>query len=126
MALELLAQRLVLFRDRAMPVPLAPLPDRLGEAADPAGRRAALNRLLASPGLPPVMGEAQEVKRTGPLLRLRTTPLLRPLERHQPRLVRVEGQAVLAEPLRQDLHHTPRVRLVLEADHEVVRVADQV
>ena len=74
------------------------------------------------------MGEAQEVERPGAFLGSRSTPAathLRPAKRHQPRLVRVDGQAIPAETLRQDFHHSPRVRFVLEADHEVVGVADQ-
>src|SRR5262249_45507995 len=125
---ELLAECLVLLPDRSVTVPPTPFRYRLGEPADSAGCRATADHLVPLPRLPPVMGEAQKVERPGPVPGLRLTPvasLRGPLERHQPRLVRVNGQAVLAEPLRQDFQNTPRVLLVLEADHEVVRVADQ-
>ena len=69
------------------------------------------------------MGEPQEVEggRTlaAPLPR-RWTP-----ERHQTRLVRMQGQAETSQPLPQHLHHAPGVVLTLETDDEVVAVADQ-
>ena len=71
------------------------------------------------------MGEPQKIERS----RLRRVA---PVAAHRagaksqhPGLIRVNRQAMLAEPLRQDLQNTPGVRLTGEPQHEVVRKADQ-
>lgn len=46
-------------------------------------------------------------------------------ELHKPRFVRMQRQAVPLESLRQHVRHTPRVCLMREGDHEVVRVTDE-
>ena len=47
------------------------------------------------------------------------------VEPDQPRLLRVNRQAVLAHPLGQDLHDPPGVLFSGNPDHEVVRIANQ-
>src|SRR5262249_18555998 len=46
-------------------------------------------------------------------------------EGHQTRLLRMEGQTVFGETLGDHFHHAPRVRLVSETNHEIVREPDQ-
>src|SRR5512135_3897156 len=58
------------------------------------------------------MREAQQVEGPwrSPRLRVRSFPVAAgPLERHQPRLLRVDRQAVLLESLGQHVHHPPGV-----------------
>ena len=62
---QFLAQRRVLLPDRSVPVPPTPLRDRLREPADPAGCRPFLDDRVVLPRLSQVMGEPQEVKRSG-------------------------------------------------------------
>ena len=52
-------------------------------------------------------------------------PARRPLEPDQPGLLRVEGQAVLPESLRQHVQDPARVFLAREDHDDVVRVADR-
>lgn len=48
-----------------------------------------------------------------------------PLERHQPRLVRVNRQSILGKPLGENRQDATGVRLMGESHDKVVRVADQ-
>jgi hypothetical protein len=73
------------------------------------------------------MGEAQEIERTGALPTGRTltrTPG-RLAEGHQPGFVRVKGQAVLRESLREHGQNPSGIALHLEDQHGIVSVADQ-
>ena len=73
------------------------------------------------------MGEPQEVERAGtPLARARGSPRSEPLERDQPGLLRMEGQAVLPKSLGEDFQDPSRVAFQLEGQDRVVRVSDQV
>ena len=47
------------------------------------------------------------------------------MEGDKPRLVGVDHQAVLAEPLRQDFHHTLGVTVVAKPHNEIIRKADE-
>jgi len=49
----------------------------------------------------------------------------RSLEREQTGLVRVQGQSKTPQPLREHLHHTPRILFELETDDEVIPIADE-
>src|SRR3954452_7316028 len=72
------------------------------------------------------MGEPQEVERAGTFVtRPWWGPRRTPLERDQPGLLRMEGQAVLPEPLREHLHDPSRVAFHLEDQDRVVGVTDQ-
>ena len=74
------------------------------------------------------MPEAEQLEATG-VVRIRARRLgttTRFGETHQPRLLRVQAQAVLAESLRQHLQHPTSIHFRLENDHEVVRVAHEV
>ena len=73
------------------------------------------------------MGEAQQVKRPRTLVWL--TPATdrrgRWAKGNKPRLGGVDRQAVLAESLRHDFHDALGAALVSEANHEVIRIADE-
>jgi hypothetical protein len=81
------------------------------------------------------MGEPKEVERVAPrarvisvsrfVTRLANAPLRGP-EVQEAALYWMDRQTVFGHPLRQNIHHPPRVGFVLEDDHEVVRVTDQV
>src|ERR1022692_3971693 len=69
------------------------------------------------------MGEPQKVKRPGLLRQLTLrTGLSRTPERHQPRLLRVETQAVLFKPLEEDSADLLRITPMREANHHVISV----
>ena len=69
----------------------------------------------------PVRREAEEVEGGAP----RVVAVVRRPKRETPGLLRVEGEPVLRKPLPEHLPHSLRVLLVLEAQHEVIRVAHQ-
>lgn len=127
-ATQLLAELLMLQTDRLVQVRPAPARDRLQPTFQSALRRLALHHPSASMGSAPVMGESQEVE----CARLGTIPSLaggvargRRLEPDQPRLLRVDRQAVLAHPPGQDVHDPSGVVFSGHPDHEVVRIANQ-
>jgi len=122
---EFLAECLVLLRDRPVPVVPAPLghrPDGPGEAAR---RRLAFHHPIPLAGTCPVMGESQQVERPGtsrgrPPCSGRSQG--RSSERNQSGLIRVDGQAVPAESLRQHVHHAPSIFFMGKSDDEVVGI----
>src|ERR671936_844759 len=79
------------------------------------------------PGPRPVMGKAQQVERLLTRSACRVTRLGSPrlAEVDQSGLLRVEGEAVLAESLRQHGQHPTRIFFLAEAQHGVIGVADQ-
>ena len=69
------------------------------------------------------MGEAQKVESFGVQLRARVR--WRPCEVHQARLLRMDLEAVLGEPIVDHPQDTPGIVLALEQEHGVVRIADE-
>src|SRR5579884_4500419 len=110
-------------------MPPAPVRDRLDRPPEPAGRRLPLDHPVAFPRPSPVVREPQQVEtaRLGSPAATRTGTRTRNggPKRHQPGLLRVERQAILAETFRQYVEHPPSVRFASETDHDVVRVADE-
>src|SRR3954452_10081271 len=111
-----------------MPVVLTPLAELPQEPGYPVRRRLALYHPSAPPRPLPEVGEAKKVETPRFLvwlrsLRLRLTAGL--VETHQTGLVGVEAQPILAESLRQDFQHPPRIALQLEDQNEVIGKADQ-
>ncbi len=109
---ELRNERLVLLRNRAVAVVLAPLTDRPDGATHATPGRLPLHHPAALLGTTPEVREAQQVEgsrlwRATRTLRVRAGS--RPLERDQPSLLGVEGQAVLAKALGQ---YVPSTRLL--------------
>ena len=68
------------------------------------------------------MSEAQHVEG---LARHRSGTPTRPAALHQSRFLRVEGQAVFPDTLREHRQDPPRVVLVFEAQHRIVGIAHQ-
>ena len=104
-------------------------PPRLPAQRRQLARQALALRLVlddepAVPGPPAIMGEAEEGEgfRT-PLATLLSRHGRKPAERDQPRLVLVQRQAELGQPLLEVDHHPPRIDRALEAHHEVVGIA---
>src|SRR5262245_35282320 len=91
-----------------MTVPPAPIGERPYRPAQAARRRLLFDYVVSLPRLPPKVREAQKVKRSRPFRRrgLPMATLHGPLERHQPRLCRVERQTILTKTLRQDFLDT--------------------
>ena len=71
------------------------------------------------------MGESQKVERARfwRQFTLRTG-LSRTPERHQPRLLRVETQAIFLKPLEEDSPDLLRITLMREAQHQVSRAGE--
>src|SRR4051794_40665759 len=87
---------------RQMAVLAAPLADRLQGPDETALGCLALHRPVPLERPTPVVGEPQELERAGAVVAgSRWGPRRTPLERHQPGLLRMEGQAVLRESLRE-------------------------
>src|ERR1022692_5282764 len=110
-----------------MPIPPTPLGDLLDRPAESTRRRLAHDHRVPLPRRSPVMGEAQKVERPRPVVRFLRTPLRTTwaCERHQPRLVGMDGQSILTETLRQHLQDPTGILRIGEAHDEVVRIADQ-
>ncbi len=114
-----------LLRDRHVAVLAAPPRHRLQRSAEPVLGRLALHRPVPLERPTPVVGEPQEVERAGAVLPGSRWVPAGPLERDQPGLLRMEGQAVLPESLRQHVQDPSRVALRLEDQDRVVGVTDQ-
>jgi hypothetical protein len=89
------------------------------------GDRFALEFELPIPGFPADMRETQKTERLG----LTFSSLLpvkfgKPPELDPARLIRMKLQSKLLQPLREVFPETVRICLVLEAQYDVVRVAD--
>src|SRR5690606_30087661 len=79
-------------------------------------------------GFSPVVSKPQQVEGARPVTSVRvfiTRRGRRWLETNETRLLRVDGQAVLREALRNDFHHTTGVSLITKANREVIRIANQ-
>jgi hypothetical protein len=112
--------------DRSVAVLAAPLRNRLQRSVEAALGRPTLHRPVPLERPPPVVGEPQEVERAGALVTgTRRGSRPKPLERDQPGLLRVEGQAVLPEPLGEHVQDPSRVAFPLEDQDRVVGVTDQ-
>src|SRR5262249_51049328 len=124
---QLPRQGVPLLRDRSVSVLTAPLRHRRQRPAEPAPGRLALHRPVPLEGPAPVVGEPQEIERAGALVTgARWGSRWSPLERDQPGLFRMEGQAVLPKALGQDVQDPSRIAFPLEDQDRVIRVADQV
>lgn len=91
---------------------------KLERATQSLGHRLLLHDPVALARARPEVSEAQEVGA------LRALGPRGPLERDELRFLGMEFEAVSSEALRQHLLDPPRVRLMFEDDHEVVRIAD--
>src|SRR6516165_10955781 len=120
-----------LLANRCMPVMAAPFRD----APECPPKAVCCSLLLYHPislaGHGPVVGEAQQVEGVGPGARIAVVvergrnPPVRPSKFNQPGLLRVKCQAVLRQPLRQYVEHSPCVPLVLEDDDSIVGIANE-
>ena len=117
----------LLLSERDVAVLAAPLHDRLQRPAEAALGRLALHRPVPLERPAPVVGEPQEIARTGAadVGDARGGVPRRPLERDLPGLLRMEGQAVLPESLRQHVQDPSRVAFHFEDQDRVVGVTDQ-
>src|SRR5437879_13031395 len=116
----------MLLPNRSMAVHPTPLGNRPSCPPEPAASRAPLHHPVALPRPCPVMREPQQVKSAWPRFLTGTRavgPTWRP-KGHQPGLIRVDRQAVLAETLRQHLQHSPGVFFPAEPHDEIVRVSN--
>src|SRR5450432_4469983 len=107
---------------------LAPKADAAQATTEAVLRRLLHHRPSTFPGPSPVRRETEQVEATTslcPRLRRRRTRRRR-CETHEPRLVRVKAQAVLAESLRQYILHSAGVLLRFKHQHEVVSISRQV
>jgi hypothetical protein len=122
---QLLTQRPVLRRNRSMAIEPAPLGNRPNGPAKMAGSRAAFHHPGPRPRPAPEMAKAQEIERPrlGTLASGRVIGPVRWPKRHQPGLVGVNGQPILAKTLWQHVQHPTRVVRTGEAHDEIVRVA---
>ena len=129
MAAQFLTQDPVLLLQGPVPMLSAPLGDRSQRPTPSVGGGFAFDDPVAFARAPPVMGEAQQIKAPHRVSRFATLagrPDGRPLEGDQPGFLRVERQAILAKPFRQDRLHPPGVFFPSKAQDEVIAVANQV
>jgi hypothetical protein len=126
MSAQLLVELLVLFTDRQVPIVSAPVVDAANRSS-----KAILGGLESDNPVPifgacPIMGEAQEVKRTRTIVWwFIPIPPRRRKEAHKLRLGGVDGQTILAKSLWDDFHDTLSIALVAKPNHEVIRIADK-
>ena len=120
---QFVAQRRVLLGQAPVSMYPTPLAHRSQRPAEPVLRRLALDHPAPLPGASPIVGEPQHHEAA---LALRTAPLRlrRSAKLYHPRLLGVQPQPVLLQPLRQHPKHPSHVVLVLEHQHRVVGVAD--
>ena len=125
---HLLTQYCMLFADREVPVIPAPLSNAPHGSAKSLRGRLPHHRPPAPPRSAPVMGKSQKVERAGLVVRSRfhRPPCGAGGERESTEFCRGEASGHICQSVGQHLHHSPRVVLVPEQDHEVVRIADQV
>src|SRR5690349_20382763 len=125
--LQLLRELPVLFAYWRMAMLAAPPSDAGDRPAKTIRGRLLLDHPVPTPRLRPVIGEAQQIK-CSPARpfgwSLRVAPSRR-AEVDQSGLFWVQGQAVLAESLRQHRQHPTRISLFTEAQNRIVRVANQ-
>ncbi len=100
-----------------------PIRDGPQTPAQAAGGRLALNHPVPSARPSPVVGETQEVETSR--RRRRGTSILRLPEGHEAGFLWMNCQSVLCETLGDNFQHPTSIRLVREADHKVIREADQ-
>ena len=99
MAAEFGIQRLLLFAHRVVPVLFAPVVDRLYPSAETFGERLHVHCELAVSATGADVREAEEVEGLRFLSLLPRIPCCITSEFNQPRLLRVQGQAVFFKPL---------------------------
>src|SRR3990167_4201235 len=92
------------------PVPKQPteLGDPLDRTREPPLRRLLSDHPVPAPALSPIMGETQKIEGIAILPRS-----CRFLEPDQPGFLRVKGQSISAEPLREYLHDPARISLLV-------------
>ncbi len=122
---QLLREALVLLADIIVAVLPTPVRDPLDCPSEAVLRGPLLDDPLPGERLTPVVREAQQIERPRTLVRTIGRGRFGATEVDQSRLGRVQLQAVLAETLRQHIHHPERILLVREQEHRVVRIADQ-
>src|SRR5215475_12772107 len=83
-----------------------------------------MDRELPSPAARTDMLEAEEVEGVGLRPRPGCSGQGFPPKRHEPRLLRMEGQSIPCKPLGQYLQDLLGILTVLEAQHSIVGVAD--
>src|SRR5258707_11602766 len=124
---QLLTQMLVLLRNRIVSVNPTPLSDLPHHPAEPTRCRLPTHHPVPLPRPRPHVPKPQKLERLR-RLRFRThgrRAIRRPLEAHQPRLLRMKRQTERPESFRQYLQHPPRVRFTGEAHDEIVRIANE-
>ena len=122
---ELRRQVRLLHADRPVPVCPKPVRDCFERTAEAFAGGLLLHHPAALKGPGPVVGETQQVEGTG---RRRARPLslaARTAEGHQPSLLGMEGEAVLAKTLGQHVQHPARIVFTFENDDEVISVANR-
>ena len=118
-------QYVVLFFDLLVTVPTTPRGDLPDRPALPVRGRLSFHHPATLPGKSPVMGKTQKVERVGLVPMLPATAFRPRTEADQSRLVRVNRQTMLREPLREQFQNPAGVRLAGEAQNKIIRKADQ-
>src|SRR5690606_26918976 len=130
MSPELQTERSLLPRKGSMPMHATPLRNVAQRSAVAVAGCSHPHHPLASEALAPVEGEAEEIEGCRPFgsrtISMRSLPVaIRPLERHESRLVRMQRQPVLLESLRKHFEHAPRVLLEFKQHDGIVGVSYQ-
>src|SRR5262249_41291002 len=74
---------------------------------------------------PPIMGQAEEVKRRRALARPHRAPCMASATGEQPRLVCVEAQPELRQPEREDPHKALGIAFIFEDCQRIIGIADE-
>lgn len=117
---QFLAQLLLLLPERPVPVDPTPRVDAPHRSAESIGGRLQFDDPVTTPRPSPVVGEAQQVKRSwtlGWFARI-ARPSRRGSKGNQPRLGGMDRQAELAKPLRDNFRHALGVAIIAEPNHE--------
>src|SRR6202521_5888351 len=114
-------ERRRLIHDRVVPVLVAPLRHRLRTPPKPLTHGPNVNRELPASTARTDVREAEEVEGRR-LPRVRLSRQRRAPKRHEPRLLGMQRQPILREPLRKDSQDPFRILAILKAENEVVGV----
>src|SRR5207302_6982265 len=124
---KLLSELAMLLAYWRMAVPAAPPSDPRDRPTQAICGGLLLDHPVPAPGFRPVVGKAQQIERP-PSSGGRGVPRLRVpwlAKVDQSSLLWVQAQAILAKSLRQHGQHPSRIFFLAEAQHTVVRIADQ-
>jgi hypothetical protein len=125
-ASELGVEGFLLLAHLLVSVLLAPSGDGGQAPTEPFAHRPHVDGELPSSAACADVREPEEIEGAGLVpLPLRVSPCVPP-KFHQPRLLRVQRQAVFGKPLRQDVHHLFSVLPVLEAQNGIIGESDLV